>query len=193
MKRRNLFGGLAAVLILALSASALAGWSYKVNHKHAGGDVAPIQAMEMIQNDPIHTLLIDVRSRAEYELIGHPVMAYSVPIKFFTKKLGKKGYTFKLNSRFGQDLLDRFNPETDTLLFMCRSGSRSCEAADLAVAAGFKPEKVFNIMGGFEGNKMKSPLSGFNGQRVMGGWRNEGLPWTYHMDKLYLYKPDLKK
>jgi hypothetical protein len=48
-------------------------------------------------------------------------------------------------------------------------------------------------MGGFEGGKVKCKSSAYSGQRKLGGWRNEGLPWAYHMDKKLVYKPDLKK
>ena len=81
----------------------------------------------------------------------------------------------------------RFNPETDSLIFMCRSGERSCQAVQQAIKAGFKPEKLFNMLGGFEGDKVKNKFSAFNGQRKLGGWRNEGLPWTYNLDKNLAY------
>ena len=75
----------------------------------------------------------------------------------------------------------------------CRSGNRSCTACNEAVKAGFKEEKVFNMMGGFEGGKNKNKHSTFYGQRWAGGWRLEGLPWTYGMDSKYLYPPDVEK
>jgi hypothetical protein len=47
-------------------------------------------------------------------------------------------------------------------------------------------------MGGFEGGKMKYKHSAYHGQRKGGSWRNEGLPWTYKMDKKLMYQPDVK-
>jgi hypothetical protein len=47
------------------------------------------------------------------------------------------------------------------------------------------------MLGGFEGDKIKCKDSAFNGQRKLGGWKNEGLPWTYHIDKKLVYKADL--
>jgi len=97
------------------------------------------------------------------------------------------------NPNFGKDIMARFNPKTDTLLFMCRSGSRSCYACNEAVKAGFAEDKVFNVMGGFEGGKIKCKASAYSGQRKLGGWRNEGLNWTYSMNKKLAYQPDLAK
>ena len=46
---------------------------------------------------------------------------------------------------------------------------------------------------GFEGDKIKYKKSAFNAQRKLGECRNEGLPWTYHIDKKLIYQPDLAK
>jgi len=184
---------LSLALVFILSGLAFAGFAYKAKNAHRGGDVTPSQALEMMEKDPGHTFLIDSRTRAEYQLIGHPKGACNVPLKFWTGKFGEKKYGMAANPNFAQDLLSRFDPKTDTLLFMCRSGGRSCVACDKAVMAGFAKNKVFNIMDGFEGGKVKCKSSAYCGQRKVGGWRNEGLPWTYSIDKKLLYQPDLAK
>ena len=62
-------------------------------------------------------------------------------------------------------------PAGTPLLFMCRSGVRSHNAATAATQAGFA--QSINVLQGFEGDK--DPL----GQRNnIGGWRKAGLPWT---------------
>ena len=48
-------------------------------------------------------------------------------------------------------------------------------------------------MGGFEGGKIKCKKSAYHGQRKCGGWRNEGLPWTYSLDKKLVYQSDFAK
>ena len=154
---------------------------------HKGGDVTPSQAYKMATQDP-HVFIVDVRTRPEYVLVGHPTIAYHVPIKFWTGKHTSKGYGMVLNENFSQDLKNRFNPETDTLIFMCRSGGRSCDAANEAASKADWPiDKMYNLMGGFEGDKLKNPDSVFNGKRMMGGWKNEGLPWTYKADPNLAY------
>ncbi|WP_321495297.1 rhodanese-like domain-containing protein [uncultured Desulfobacter sp.] len=151
-------------------------------HGHKGGDVTPSQAYKMAMEDQ-HVFIVDVRTRPEYVLVGHPTIAYHVPVKFWTGKHTSKGYGMIPNENFAQDLKNRFNPETDTLIFMCRSGGRSCEAANEAAAkANWPVDQTYNMMGGFEGDKVKNKDSVFDGKRVLGGWKNEGLPWTYSVD-----------
>lgn len=180
-----------SVLVWAAAASAsLAGdvsYTYPVKKAgHMGGDVTPAQAYEMASTDP-HVFVVDVRTRPEFVLVGHPVGAVHVPCKFWTGKHTTKGYGMASNDRFAADLKARFNPETDSLIFMCRSGGRSCMAADMAAAGGWPQDKIYNMMGGFEGDKVKNPHSAFNGKRRLGGWKNEGLPWTYRVDPKLAY------
>ncbi len=159
---------------------------------HKGGNVTPSQAYEMVQGDPEHTFIVDVRTRYEYQDIGHPVGAYLIPWKFYTTNAGGKGYSKASNPNFCSDLKARFNPETDILLMLCRSAARTIASSTAAVDCGFKSDKVYNVMGGFEGDKVKDKNSPHFGQRMVNGWRLEGLPWTYKMDTNLLYQPDLK-
>ncbi len=68
----------------------------------------------------------------------------------------------------------------DIILITCRSGSRSAFAVNQLAEAGFKT--VYNITDGVEGDMIKDPESVFVGQRMMNGWKNSGLPWTYTID-----------
>ena len=91
------------------------------------------------------------------------------------------------NNEFASVVLKKFNPKTDTLFFLCRSGTRAAMALAEAVTAGWPAERAYVILGGFQGEKMKDKNSLFYGQRVGGGWKNEGLPWTYTMDPKLVY------
>lgn len=194
MKKVKIIFTLSLVMVFAVCAVAFAQQQvYPIKGKHKGGDVTPLQAYKMIMSDPEHTFIVDVRTRIEYQDIGHPMGAYNIPWKFYTTDTDKKGYKKTLNQNFAQDLKARFNPETDTLLLLCRSAARTIGASTAAVDAGFKPDKVYNVLGGFEGDKVKDKDSPFNGKRMLGGWRLEGLPWTYKMNPTLMYQPDLKK
>lgn len=154
---------------------------------HQGGDLTPSQAYKKATEDQ-HVFIVDVRTRPEYVLVGHPTTAYHVPVKFWTGKYAGKGYGMVINEKFSEDLRKRFNAETDTLIFMCRSGSRSCDAANIAASkAGWPVDKIYNMMGGFEGDKVKDKKSEYYGKRMLGGWKNEGLPWTYDLDPKLAY------
>ena len=191
MKKQSMIAVLVATMVLAAASLAMAGYAYKCNKDHLGGNVEPAEAYKMVQQDPAHTFLVDCRTRAEYQFVGHPEGAVNIPLRFLSTKAGKKGYTEVANPDFGKVLAARFNPETDTLIFLCRSGNRSCTSCNEAIKAGFKEEKVFNLMGGFEGDKNKNKDSAFHGQRWGGGWKYEGLPWTYSMDPALMYPPDV--
>ncbi|MES9980053.1 MAG: rhodanese-like domain-containing protein, partial [Candidatus Thiodiazotropha sp. 6PLUC5] len=65
------------------------------------------------------------------------------------------------------------------IIVLCRSGSRSAKAANLLAKSGYK--NVFSVVDGFEGDKAKS--CELKGQRVVNGWKNSGLPWSYKLDK----------
>lgn len=182
---------LSAAFILLATTAAFADFSYKSNKEHLGGNLTPQQAFEMVQKDPDHTFLVDCRTRPEYQLVGHIKGSYNIPIRFWSNKVGKKGYAEVDNPDFAKQLLAKFNPATDTLIILCRSGNRSCGACNEAIKAGFDEAKVFNLMGGFEGGKDKEKGSPTYGQRTKGSWRNEGLPWSYSMKKDYMYGPDV--
>lgn len=62
---------------------------------------------------------------------------------------------------------------------MCRSGSRSAKAANLLDQMGYK--NVYTILDGFEGDKAKSGPN--KGHRVVNGWKNSPLPWSYKLAK----------
>ena len=192
MKKRSMVVLLVAAMVMMAASWAMADYVYKANKDHMGGDVTPAEAYEMIKKAPDHTFLVDCRTQAEYQFVGHPEGAVNIPTRFLSTEVGSKGYKEVDNPDFGKVLATRFNPETDTLIIFCRSGNRSCVGCNEAVKAGFKEEKVFNMMGGFEGDKNKNKDSAFYGQRWGGGWRLEGLPWTYHMDPKLMYPPDVK-
>ena len=185
-----LFSGLTMALAANSPALAVDQALYKKAMDYKGGDVTPLQASEILKKDTKQTFLVDVRTQYEYQDIGHPTGAYNIPYKFYTNKADEKGYKSVVNGNFCQDLKAHFNPADHTLIFMCRSGHRSSEATTAAVDCGFS--KSFNLMGGFEGDKVKDKNSPDFGRRVLNGWRAENLPWTYDMDKNLMYQADLK-
>ena len=61
-------------------------------------------------------------------------------------------------------------PSNITLLFICRSGARSNEAANYFINLGYK--NSYNIISGFEGD-----LNEENHRGKLNGWKAENLPW----------------
>ena len=138
------------------------------------------QAYENWKAAPDQITVIDVRIPEEYALIGHPEMAWNIPLAFITyhRKDGKFEYFVNMNPDFVAEVKDIAGP-TDTLLLMCRSGTRSAMAVNQLSAAGYT--NVYNITDGFEGDKVDDPGSVFHGKRMRNGWKNS-VPWVYTID-----------
>lgn len=170
--------------------------------------IRSIEAYDMLNTVP-DTYLIDVRTRAEYQFVGHPFKAYLFPHLFFTnvfsKKNEKNSYRMgRKNKNFLKEISKVFK-KTDNLLIMDRDGARSVHAAKELKAAGFK--NLFDVWDGFEGplfptfeddNQHKyyrqlakrNKIYGFKHRRH-NGWQWWGLPWTYEINPKYIYPPDL--
>lgn len=146
------------------------------------------QAYEKWKPAPGAVKILDVRTPEEYLFIGHAEMAWNVPLaaQTFEWDAAKKQFPMRPLPDFVDRIRTIAKPE-DTLLVMCRSGGRSAMAVNALAQAGFK--NVYNITDGFEGDSVKDPGSVFNGQRMVNGWRNSGLPWTYKADPVRMVLP----
>jgi len=143
-------------------------------------------AFEKWRADPDSVKIVDVRTPGEYIFVGHAPMAVNVPIKFLENRFDSRNNkpVMHLNDGFVDEIQTMFS-RSDTILLMCRSGSRSALAANKLAEAGFK--KVYNICDGFEGDLLKIDGSYHNGRRILNGWRNSEAPWTYKVDPKLMY------
>jgi rhodanese-related sulfurtransferase len=125
------------------------------------GALLPAEAQALLLKHP-EAKLVDVRTRAEWEWVGR--VPNALLIEWNTWPGGQP------NPDFLDELKARVpDPETP-LLFLCRSGARSHNAAATAARAGYR--QAINVLQGFEGDKNEK------GQRnSVGGWRAAGLPW----------------
>jgi len=139
------------------------------------------EAYEMWRSKPDEVTLIDVRTPEEFLFIGHAEMAWNIPLaeQSYQWDPEKKQLPMNLLPDFTTRVQSIAKPD-DILLVTCRSGGRSAMAVNLLAKAGFK--SVYNITDGVEGDAVKDPNSVFNGQRMVNGWKNSGLPWTYKID-----------
>jgi rhodanese-related sulfurtransferase len=157
-------------------------------HTIAGKYVTSLEAYEMWKAHPDKIRIIDCRTQEEYAFVGHATMAHNIPSKLWTGRWSeeKKGYSLQDNPDFEDQVKKKFSQD-DTILVMCRSGSRSAASANRLTKSGFK--HVINIVDGFEGDKIKDAESYFNGKRMKNGWKNSGASWTYHLDPDLVYLP----
>jgi rhodanese-related sulfurtransferase len=138
------------------------------------------EAFAKWQASPDSVKILDVRTPGEYVFVGHADMAANIPFEGYTGEINTE--TMKpimpLNANFVAEVKKRFK-ETDTIMVMCRSGSRSAKAVNSLAEAGFK--NVYTITDGFEGDKSKE------GKRTVNGWKNSDATWTYKLDQKLVY------
>ena len=146
------------------------------------------EAYEKWMAAPEKVTILDVRTPEEFIFVGHADMAWNIPVAAQTYKwdAGKKEFPMQPLPDF-VSRVQKVAKSDDTLLVMCRSGGRSALAVNALGRAGFK--NVFNITDGMEGDVVKDSDSVFDGQRLVNGWKNSGLPWTYHVDPIRMVLP----
>lgn len=127
-------------------------------HLSYAGAVTPQEALALLESDDF--VLVDVRSSAEWQFVGVPENALLIEYKIFPG--------MRINSEFVTQLIAAV-PKERKILFLCRSGARSHEAALLAHQAGYT---AYNILEGFEGD-----LNEFCHRNTINGWKKAGLPW----------------
>ena len=124
------------------------------------GALTPKEAYEIWRAGP-GAKLVDVRTRAEWDWVGRIPGAEEIEWMSYP--------TNQPNSHFLAQLKQQVDPEA-LVMFICRSGARSHNAASLASQAGYT--EAYNVLEGFEGDK---DANGHRGK--IGGWRFAGLPW----------------
>lgn len=123
------------------------------------GAVTPTEANALAESGNVK--IVDVRSSAELDLVGKVPGATHIEWAFYPGMVANPDFAQQLAEQVGQN---------DTVIFMCRTGGRSHNAAITAAAAGYA--NAYNMVEGFEGEANE------NKQRTMiNGWKNAGLPW----------------
>jgi len=153
--------------------------------------MTPQQAEEYVQANPEKSLFVDIRSPEELMFLGSPdSIDAHVPYEFVDITQWnemKSEYMMAVNKNFVADIGARVASKglgkDDVIILMCRSGNRSAKAVNLLADAGYT--RVYNLAEGYEGDKAKEGPD--KGKRTVNGWKNAGLPWTYHLDKSLMY------
>lgn len=136
-------------------------------------EVNPQEAWDALESDP-STVLVDVRTIAEWDYVGLPVL----------ESIGKEVLKVEWmefpemtrNHQFAEELLSQLGPEDpSTIYFICRSGRRSYNAAKClltAIAGSDRFIHCANVKEGFEGDHDEHKHRG-----TVNGWKVRGLPW----------------
>jgi rhodanese-related sulfurtransferase len=135
------------------------------------------EAYEKWKAEPQKVILIDVRTPEEYLFVGHPAMAWKIPVavQSYEWDAEKKQFPMKPLPDFAARVSQVAKPD-DTIMVMCRSGGRSAIAANMLAKAGFK--QVYNIIDGMEGDANGDSESVAKAGALTSGWKNSGCPWT---------------
>ena len=153
--------------------------------------VNAIQAHQIKMQDPENVFLVDVRTQGEIEFLGIADIA-DVNIPYMFNDLSewdtkKYRYLKEANSNFSITLREKLEKagldKNNIILLMCRSGTRSSKAANLLYQLGYT--KAYTVVDGFEGDKVKA--GPHKGQRVVNGWKNANLPWSYKPTEQKVY------
>lgn len=134
------------------------GYQLRPESDGSGGQVKnikPVQAWQMLQDKK--AVLVDVRTEQELPDDGQPNITEtggeSVLIPW------RIAPDFQANPHFIEQLKEQFSSEV-ALMFLCKAGGRSAEAAQVASAEGFA--ECYNVLGGMDGEE---------------GWKASGLAW----------------
>ena len=125
------------------------------------GSLLPSEALTFLQENS-EARLVDVRSKAEWSWVGRIPGAVEIEWLVFPSMQANPDFLEHLSLKV---------PKESPVMFICRSGVRSNQAAIAAMESGYL--NCFNVLEGIEGDKDS------NGHRgVEGGWKAAGLPWV---------------
>ncbi len=131
------------------------------------GDITPLEAWTVLNDQP-NSILVDVRTEAEWAFVGFPDLSGLGKSVCFVEWLSFPG--MEPNPDFVAAVKKVQSDRQGPVLLLCRSGQRSISSARALTEAGFS--RCFNVLEGFEGDK---DTDGHRGS--MGGWKVSGLPW----------------
>ncbi len=154
--------------------------------------LTPREAYEMKTREGDQVLLVDIRTRAELKYVGSSALIdANIPARFlkldYAWSAKSSTYRTRSNPSFVADMklmLKKKGADMSTpIILMCTSGTRAPKAAELLKQAGFT--QIYSQYQGFEGTKAKSGAD--MGHRVVDGWKNDNLPWTYTLSQESMY------
>src|SRR5690606_29178330 len=104
------------------------------------GALLPNEALALLQEAP-EAKLVDVRSRAEWDWVGRIPGAVEIEWQSYPGMRPNSDFLNYLSSQVDKESL---------VMFICRSGGRSHQAAAMAAESGYG--NCYNILEGFEGD-----------------------------------------
>lgn len=129
--------------------------------------IYPKDAFDLLKNDE-NSFLLDVRTTEEINLVG-----FVEPNSINNRLIFLPWQTFpnmSLNANFGAELQNSLINKEAKIIFICRSGARSNQAANYALSLGY--QNCYNLVFGFEGE-----INSENQRGKINGWKASNLKW----------------
>lgn len=135
--------------------------------------ISPKEAFGLLKNDQ-NSVLVDVRTAEEFNFVGFPnAVEFNNRLVFLPWQIfPEMNENPKFASSLNESLKKLFgeNAKKAKVIFICRSGGRSSQAAEYAGDLGY--DNCYNLTSGFEGDLNA------NGHRgKTSGWKASDLPW----------------
>jgi rhodanese-related sulfurtransferase len=136
-------------------------------------EATPLEAWSGLESSH-DSILVDVRTKPEWSFIGIPDL--SALDKQVVLQEWRKYPDMSVNGGFVANLLEQFEGTAPSrIYFICRSGARSQQAAEVVLEAlsaqGLNCECI-NVLEGFEGD-----LDSDRHRGEIHGWKARGLAW----------------
>lgn len=150
------------------------------------------EAYEMKTREGGKVLFVDVRDPIEIMFTGFTdVVDVNIPIQLANRTRwhdSKPVFAMEPNPEFAADvaaaLAARGLGKDTPIILMCRSGGER-GAPSAKALEGYKT--VYVVVDGFEGGTVKDGER--KNWRLVNGWKNAGLPWSYSLNKDKMYLP----
>lgn len=135
------------------------------------GDIDPDRAWRLLREEK-DALLVDVRTSAEWNFVGMADLSSvgKQPVMVEWQSLPSMARNANFDQQVKEALTQLHAGPDSPVVFICRSGARSREAAISLTKQGFK--RCYNLAGGFEGD-----LDADRHRAGRNGWKFYGLPW----------------
>lgn len=155
--------------------------------------MTPAEAYEKVQAQGDRMLFIDVRDPVEIMFVGFTDEVHAnIPFRLVDTNAwldSRHHFAMPINEDFaagvGRALEERGLPEDAMIITMCRSGSDRGEPSAAHLRdAGFP--NVYYVENGFQGDPASD--GPHEGQRVVNGWQNSGLPWSRQLNREKVYQ-----
>lgn len=151
--------------------------------------ISPLDAYNAVNSDPHHTFIVDVRTLSEYHWVGTCALvgkgdpiAYNIPWKLWIRGIEDGKPVMKTVRGLFKWLIKKTFKSTDTIILMCRSGSRSTDAAEYLDGLEYFETIIYDMDKGFQGSANPDGYRGFDIPTVPTSWQESRLPMTQKLD-----------